>query len=254
MSWARLALSPLAAGAALGADAAGSSHGASSSTAGAGARATEAMNRLLGTEKEPTALRQEYLRMRNTAVLDMLPPGVASDKDIELALAAFPTETSSPANIAGFLRGMAKLQTYESAINNAQAEWIQQNGTLGVASTEMQVGNRTVQRGDRFTDFVKVYIPNTSVLGGGGQSGATFGAVTGATPASGGTTGTATPANASANLAAMKALALQRFPNEAAQINAITSEDAFKSAYKRTYEMWQEQQNTADTTTVEVDY
>lgn len=153
------------------------------STAGVGARVSEQINKLLGTEKDPTALRQEYLRMRNTAVLDMLPPGVASDKDIELALAAFPTETSSPANIAGFLRGMAKLQAYEAALESSKAEWIQQNGTLGTASAPMMVGNREVKPGERFTEFIQVYIPNTSVLGTGGAPGATFG-----TGASGGAT------------------------------------------------------------------
>lgn len=132
--------------------------------AGVGARITESVRRVLGTEKEPTALRQEYLRMRNTAVLEMLPPGVASDKDVELALAAFPTETSSPQNIAGFLRGMAKLQAYEGAVNDAKAEWVQQNGTLGTATVPMQVGGRTVRPGERFSGFIAAYIPNTSVL------------------------------------------------------------------------------------------
>lgn len=144
-------------------------------TAGVGARLTEQISKIFGTEKEPTALRQEFLRLRNTAVLEMLPPGVASDKDIEIALAAFPTETSAPANIAGFLRGMSKLQAYEGAVNNAQAEWIQQNGTLGTARASMKVGNRTVNLGDKFTDFIKSYVPNTSVLTPGG-AGATYGA------------------------------------------------------------------------------
>lgn len=142
------------------------------STAGATARASELVARLLGTEKEPTALRQEYLRMRNTAALEMLPPGVASDKDIEIAMAAFPTETSSPANIARFLRGMAKLQAYEAAVNGAQAEWIQQNGTLGTSAAPMTVGGKTVAQGTRFQDFVQQYIPNTSVLGTGGAASA----------------------------------------------------------------------------------
>lgn len=132
--------------------------------AGVGARITESVRRVLGTEKEPTALRQEYLRMRNTAVLEMLPPGVASDKDVELALAAFPTETSAPANIAGFLRGMAKLQAYDGAVSDAKAEWVQQNGTLGAAASPMQVGGRTVKPGERFSGFIAAYIPNTSVL------------------------------------------------------------------------------------------
>lgn len=157
------------------------------STAGVGAKVSEQVSRIFGTEKEPTALRQEYLRLRNTAVLEMLPPGVASDKDIEIALAAFPTETSSPANIAGFLRGMSKLQAYEAALESSKAEWIQQNGTLGTASTTMQVGNRTVKPGERFTDFIQQYVPNTSVLGTGGAPGATYGSGTGGTlPAAGG--------------------------------------------------------------------
>lgn len=140
------------------------------STAGATARVSEQVARLLGTEKEPTALRQEYLRMRNTAVLEMLPPGVASDEDIEIAMAAFPTETSSPAHIARFLRVMAKLQAYEAAVNGAQAEWIQQNGTLGTSTEPMIVGGKAVAKGTRFQDFVQQYIPNTSVLGTGGAA------------------------------------------------------------------------------------
>lgn len=155
--------------------------------AGVGARITEQISKVLGTEKEPTALRQEYLRLRNTAVLEMLPPGVASDKDVELALAAFPTETSSPANISGFLRGMAKLQSYEAAVESSKAEWIQQNGTLGTAKVSMQVGNREVPKGGRFTEFIQEYIPNTSVIGAGGAAGATFGTVP---PGSGSTTST----------------------------------------------------------------
>ena len=178
------------------------------STAGVGARASETINRLLGTEKEPTALRQEYLRMRNTAVLEMLPPGVASDKDVELALAAFPTETSSPANIAGFLRGMSKLQAYEGAMNSAKAEWIQQNGTLGTATAPMQVGNRQVNQGDRFTEFIDAYVPNTSVLGRGGASGASFGAV----PSN------ETPA---VDLNALRAFLINKWPAEAAKINRL---------------------------------
>lgn len=151
-------------------------------TAGVGARLSEQINKIFGTEKEPTALRQEFLRLRNTAVLEMLPPGVASDKDVELALAAFPSETSAPANIAGFLRGMSKLQAYEGAVSNAQAEWIQQNGTLGTAMTKMTVGNREVKPGERFTDFIKTYVPNTSVITPGG-AGAVYGTGTTSTTA-----------------------------------------------------------------------
>jgi hypothetical protein len=175
------------------------------SQAGVGAKLSDQISKIFGTEKEPTALRQEYLRMRNTAVLDMLPPGVASDKDIELALAAFPTETSSPANISGFLRGMAKLQAYEAAAESSKAEWIQQNGTLGTAKAPMQVGNREVPKGARFTEFIQEYIPNTSVVGSGGAAGASYGTV---------------PA-AEKTVSELRSFLISKYPNEANKINSL---------------------------------
>jgi hypothetical protein len=209
------------------------------STAGVGARASETIRRILGTEAEPTALRQEYLRMRNTAVLEMLPPGVASDKDVELALAAFPTETSSPANIAGFLRGMSKLQAYEGAMNSAKAEWIQQNGTLGTATAPMQVGNRQVNTGDRFTEFIEAYVPNTSVLNRGGAAGASFGAVP-----SGET--------AAVDVGALKAFLKSKWPAEAAKIDSLDMA-GLNREYPRTIAQYQPAQGT-QAPVVEVDY
>jgi hypothetical protein len=206
------------------------------STAGLGAKTTELISRLLGTEKEPTALRQEYLRMRNTAVLEMLPPGVASDKDIEIALAAFPTETSSPANISGFLRGMAKLQAYESAVNGAKAEWIQQNGNLGTASTDMQVGNRTVLKGGRFSEFIEAYLPNTSVL----QRTSGVDAAQWLSP-----TVADTP-----QVKSMKDFLKTRWPAEAAKIDGL-DEAGLKSEYPKTLKDYSPAANIA---VEEVDY
>jgi hypothetical protein len=192
-------------------------------TAGVGAKLGELISRTLGTEKEPTALRQEFLRMRNTAVLDMLPPGVASDKDIEVAMASFPTETSSPDNIARFLRGMSKLKAYEAAVESAKAEWIQQNGTLGTANSTMQVGNREVKPNARFSEFIKVYIPNTSVLGSGGAAGASFGTPSEATPA-------APPASGSMSL---RDFIKKEWPDEVAKIDKLTDAQ-LEAEYKKT--------------------
>ncbi len=212
-------------------------------TSGIGAKTSEIVTKIFGTEKEPTALRQEYLRMRNTAVLEMLPPGVASDKDIELALAAFPTETSSPANIAGFLRGMSKLQAYEAALNGAKAEWIQQNGNLGTASTEMQVGNRNVKQGGRFTEFIETYIPNTSVLGTvTGQTGSAWGS----TP----------PGEAQAvDIAGLREFVKKNNPN-ATGVDTLTAEEIkarFPNGYN-TFTASQPAQSAQPAAAVEVDY
>lgn len=153
------------------------------SNVGTAAKISEQIVKLFGTEKEPTALRQEYLRLRNSQVLEMLPPGAASERDVELALASFPSETSSPENITKFLKNMAKWKSYEGAIESSKAEWVQQNGTLGTAKASMKVGNREVPKGARFTEFIQDYVPNTSVLGAGGAAGATYGVTGSSAPA-----------------------------------------------------------------------
>lgn len=75
---------------------------------------------------------------------------------------------------------------------------------------------------------------------------------TGETPATAQSSGS--PALTS--LEGMKALALQRFPGEAARINAIKDEDTFKREYGKTYSMYLDQQGVGTTqqATTEVDF
>lgn len=125
------------------------------------AQAWEGAKKAAGGEDIQTRLKQEYTKLRNTDVLKNLPPGVASDKDIEIALAAFPSETANPDTIISFLRGMSKLQAYSSSINKAKAEWVNQNGSLGPARIEFIAGGEQVKKGMGFWDFTKkIPIPN----------------------------------------------------------------------------------------------
>ena len=123
----------------------------------------EQLKKAAGGQDALTSLKQEYVKIRNTDVLRNLPPGVASDKDIEIALKAFPDENANPDQIASFLRGMSKLQRYNSAVNKAKAEWVNQNGSLGPARSEFSAGGQTVKRGMAFWDFTKgIVVPNVS--------------------------------------------------------------------------------------------
>lgn len=125
------------------------------------AQAWEGAKKASGGEDIQTRLKQEYTKLRNTDVLKNLPPGVASDKDIEIALAAFPSETANPDTIISFLRGMSKLQAYSSSINKAKAEWVNQNGSLGPARLEFTAGGEQVKKGMAFWDFTKkIPMPN----------------------------------------------------------------------------------------------
>jgi hypothetical protein len=125
------------------------------------AKGWEAVKRATGEEDIDTRLKQEYTKLRNTDVLKNLPPGVASDKDIEIALAAFPDTTANPDTIVAFLRGMAKLQRYASSVNKAKVEWVNQNGSLGPARLEFTAGGEQVKKGMGFWDFTKkIPMPN----------------------------------------------------------------------------------------------
>jgi hypothetical protein len=139
--------------------------------------AMEALKKAAGGQDKFTALKQEYAKLRNNEVLTKLPPGVASDKDIEIAMAAFPADNSNPDLISSFLRGVAKLQRYTSSVEKAKAEWVNQNGSLGPARADFSASGQEVKKGQSFNGFIDgISIPNvagiTPAPGGGASSGA----------------------------------------------------------------------------------
>ena len=139
---------------------------------GWGAGFLEQLKKASGGQDRFTALKQEYVKLRNTEALKSLPPGVASDKDIEVAMSAFPDETSNPELISSFMRGTAKLQRYTSAVEKAKAEWINQNGSLGTARKDFVANGIEVPAGTQFWDFTDgIEIPN--IVGSGKPATAT---------------------------------------------------------------------------------
>jgi hypothetical protein len=145
-------------------------------------QAGEAWKKAVGGQDVITALRQEYVKLRNQDVIKNLPPGVASDKDIEIALAAFPPDTANPELVSSFLRGVSKLQSYKAETEKARAEWVAQNGNLGPARSDITIGEKPVAKGKSFWEFTKtIPIPNVAGLNGPGSS-STSGSVTVTSP------------------------------------------------------------------------
>jgi hypothetical protein len=124
---------------------------------GALTKASEWFAGATGRQDEWTQMRQEYTRLRNTQAIKMLPPGPATDKDIQLALKGFPEETANAATIASFLRGMAKMQQFDAAAKSAEAEWVNSTGSLGRAKTDINIGGIQVPAGTTFVDFMRQY-------------------------------------------------------------------------------------------------
>jgi hypothetical protein len=121
---------------------------------GSFSRLSEFAKSAIGAEGYETSLRQEYTRVRNSQAIKALPPGPATDKDIELALSGFPKNTADSKLVAQFLRGMAKLQDIDAAVSNAKTDWLaQNNGTLTRAGKTFIAGDFTVRPGESFNDF-----------------------------------------------------------------------------------------------------
>ena len=116
--------------------------------------ASEWLKKSTGSQGAVTELRQEYTRLRNNAAIKSLPPGPATDRDIELALSGFPPATANPAVISSFLTGMAKMQQLVGATEAARADWLANNrGSLGRAGATFQAGDFAARQGESYADF-----------------------------------------------------------------------------------------------------
>lgn len=111
---------------------------------------------LTGDASAVVQLRREYQQLRAQQAVKSLPPGPASDKDIQLALKGFPSDTDNRETLVSFLRGMEKLNNVVAEQQDRTAEWLAGNkGSLGPARGGFFVGNTFVQPGTRFDDIEK---------------------------------------------------------------------------------------------------
>lgn len=115
--------------------------------------ARESLKGAYGGQDPVTGLRNEYEQIVNQQAVKNLPPGPASDKDIQLAKQGFPPRTASKEYIVSFLRGMAKMQQAVAASSDRQANWIATNGSLAPARRDVDVGGVRVPAGTTFNEF-----------------------------------------------------------------------------------------------------
>jgi hypothetical protein len=130
---------------------------------GVASSASDFLKKVGGFQGGMTQLKQEYTRLRNTAAIKSLPPGPATDKDIQMALSGFPSDTARAGDLAQFLRGMAKLQDVDASINNAKTDWLaQNNGTLTRAKNTFVAGDYSTKPGETFNDFSQRIVGDVS--------------------------------------------------------------------------------------------
>jgi len=96
--------------------------------AGALARIGERWKAFTGDQERVSALRTQFNRIKNSAALDGLPPGAASDKDIDMAMSGFPDEFWPPEQIAQWLRGVEKMSFIAAEKANEHLKFVVENG------------------------------------------------------------------------------------------------------------------------------
>jgi hypothetical protein len=147
-------------------------------------RANEWFKKATGNEDYVSQLRQEFTRLRNSAAVQSLPPGPATDKDIAMVLEGFPPSTADATVMASFLRGMAKLQDINSATENARVDWLSNNrGSLGRATAAFPAGDFAAKPGETWVDMstrIAQEINNRYAAGAGGTPGQPAAAIPGA--------------------------------------------------------------------------
>ena len=96
-------------------------------TPGFGGTALSAFNDFLGTQGDADMLKREFNGFVNNSVMLSLPPGAASDSDVQLARSGFPDARYNADLIQKYLKGVAKASAIVSEYEQQRAEYISKN-------------------------------------------------------------------------------------------------------------------------------
>lgn len=114
---------------------------------GRAGQVSEWFKQATGDEDALSELRRNFIQLKNERVINNLPPGVASDRDIEIFMAGFPQDFANKDYVASFMRGMAKAERAKAELNNFRAEWISQNGNPGQNRKPFEYNGMPIEEG-----------------------------------------------------------------------------------------------------------
>jgi hypothetical protein len=103
----------------------------------------------------------------NSQALKFLPPGPATDRDMELAREGVPTNMDDPSLVSNWLKAQARNERRVAAFNDFRAEWISAQGNPGQAKADANISGLDVRKGDSFASAAKRYMKQAEAdLGG----------------------------------------------------------------------------------------
>ncbi|MCK2896802.1 DNA transfer protein [Escherichia coli] len=114
--------------------------------------------KLTGSDTTLRDLRIRQNALVNSQVLKFLPPGPATDKDVEIVRQGAPTDMDNPETVARWLDAMANLERRNAQFNEFKAEWMSANGSPGQSRNGGQILGLDVKKGESLGSAVKRYM------------------------------------------------------------------------------------------------
>ncbi|EOZ7646183.1 phage DNA ejection protein [Escherichia coli] len=114
--------------------------------------------KLTGSDTTLRDLRIRQNALVNSQVLKFLPPGPATDKDVQIVRQGAPTDMDNPETVARWLDAMANLERRNAQFNEFKAEWMSANGNPGQSRNGGQILGLDVKKGESLGSAVKRYM------------------------------------------------------------------------------------------------
>ena len=128
-------------------------------------------NKMTGSDAGLRDLRIRTSQFLNSQALKYLPPGPATDRDVELAREGVPTNIDDPTLVANWLRAQARNEKRAALYNDFRAEWISAQGNPGQAKSSANISGLDVKKGESFASAAKRYMAQVEgQISSGGKS------------------------------------------------------------------------------------
>lgn len=127
-------------------------------TPGLFGNAENMFSKLTGQDNYLRDMRIRFNQLANSQATKLLPPGPASDKDIEFARKGIPSETDNPMVMARWLRGMAKMESNNANFNEFRSEWMSANGSPGQSDRNRNIMGMDVKKGESLNSAAKRFL------------------------------------------------------------------------------------------------
>lgn len=129
---------------------------AAGGSGGMDAAATKKFREVFGSQDPKTnGLYARFETLKSKGIYRDIGPGTKTDDDYAAFEKGWPGSNASPAFKASFLRGMAKAARAAAAIENAQADYVSQNGDPGNARKPLVISGVQIPAGTTYADAVK---------------------------------------------------------------------------------------------------